>query len=114
VLRNYQTGFIAFSQSGAMSSDVDFVCPIEADLYETIMEHLRFTFFWEEPLNVCVSLCEAPGTGHPKLEAVCLDTLQDGLSVVALSDGKVVGCALNGSQSRQQLDEAIEQTDAET
>ncbi|XP_065345892.1 arylalkylamine N-acetyltransferase 1-like [Cloeon dipterum] len=97
-----------------MSSNIDFVCPLEADLYEAVMEHLRLTFFWEEPLNVCVSLCEAPGSGHPKLEAVCLDTLQDGLSIVALSDGKVVGCALNGSQSRQQLDEAIKQTYAET
>ncbi|KAF4526365.1 hypothetical protein B566_EDAN014103 [Ephemera danica] len=93
---------------------IEYVCPVEESLYEEVLNHLRHTFFHEEPLNASVGLCSRPGEGHERLEAVCLDTLRDGLSVAALENGcRVVGAALNGSQTRQQLLQAVHELETE-
>ena len=66
------------------------------------MDHLSRTFFVEEPLNLCVGMISA-GANRERLESVCRDTLQEGLSVAVLKGGKVVGAALNGAQTREQM-----------
>lgn len=65
--------------------------------YDEVIEHLRWNFFYDEPLNRAVGLCLEKGEGHPELEKQCLATLFDGVSVGAKnSEGNIVGVCLNG------------------
>lgn len=57
---------------------------IRSSHYEAVIEHLKNFFFADEPLNKSVSLC-APGQGHIELEKHSLITLEDGLSVMAIT-----------------------------
>lgn len=64
--------------------------------YDEVLEHLKDNFFYDEPLNRAVKLCEK-GEGHPELEKHSLATLSDGVSVaVQNSKGEIVGVCLNG------------------
>ena len=68
---------------------------ITTKYYNDVIEHLRKSFFSDEPLNKAVNLC-SPGDGHPLLECHSLSTLKDGLSVMALSkDGEVINLKFN-------------------
>lgn len=65
--------------------------------YDEVIEHLRWNFFYDEPLNRAVGLCDEKGVGHPELEKHSLATLYDGVSVaVQNSEGNIVGVCLNG------------------
>uniref|UniRef100_A0A336M9Y0 aralkylamine N-acetyltransferase n=1 Tax=Culicoides sonorensis TaxID=179676 RepID=A0A336M9Y0_CULSO len=78
--------------------------------HEAVLEHLRNTFFADEPLNKGTKLCQR-GEGHPELEEVVIDTFKDDISIVAVTkDGDVAGVVLNGwlykgevEKSRQKL-----------
>lgn len=65
--------------------------PIPASRYEEVIEHLRFNFFPDEPLNKSVNLC-GKGKPHAELEAHSIDTLKDEMSVMAVdkATGKVI------------------------
>ncbi|XP_053686327.1 uncharacterized protein LOC128735868 [Sabethes cyaneus] len=64
--------------------------------YSNVIDHLRQTFFADEPLNKAVKLTR-PGQGHFLLEQHSLSTLKDNISIMAISqDGKIAGVALNG------------------
>lgn len=52
--------------------------------HDAVLEHLRNTFFADEPLNKGTKLCQR-GEGHPELEKVVSDTLQDDISIVAVT-----------------------------
>uniref|UniRef100_A0A8D8U9D0 aralkylamine N-acetyltransferase n=1 Tax=Cacopsylla melanoneura TaxID=428564 RepID=A0A8D8U9D0_9HEMI len=87
--------------------DLEYIFPIPEDKYNDVIQHLRFNFFADEPLNKCVGLCE-PGCGHSELELHSILTLQDNLSVMAVdANGQVVGVALNGVQHEGDVDEAM-------
>ena len=62
---------------------------IPSNRYDDVIEHLRQTFFADEPLNKAVELCR-PGEGHGELEKHSLITLQDELSVMAVGPGQEV------------------------
>lgn len=64
--------------------------PIDVNRYPEVIEHLRNNFFADEPLNSSVGLCKR-GEGHVLLEQHSLDTLQDGMSIMAIdtSNGQV-------------------------
>lgn len=62
---------------------MDFVI-IPADRFDEVLEHLRNTFFADEPLNKSVELCR-PGEGHPDLEKHSVATMQDGFSLMAVT-----------------------------
>lgn len=65
--------------------------------YDEVIEHLKDNFFYDEPLNRAVGLCQEKGEGHPELEKHSLATLSDGVSVaVSNSKGEIVGVCLNG------------------
>lgn len=65
--------------------------------YDEVIEHLRWNFFYDEPLNRAVGLCTEKGEGHPELEKHSLATLFDGVSVgVQNTEGNIVGVCLNG------------------
>lgn len=65
--------------------------------YDEVIEHLKTNFFYDEPLNRAVGLCQEMGEGHPELEKHSLATLSDGVSVaVQNSKGEIVGVCLNG------------------
>ncbi|GAB0098972.1 uncharacterized protein DMENIID0001_147870 [Sergentomyia squamirostris] len=82
--------------------------PPNSDRFEEIIRHLRDTFFSDEPLNRAVKLCR-PGEGHMELECQCEKTLQDGLSVMAVTDeGKIAGVVLNGILRRGEVAEALD------
>ncbi|XP_062559972.1 uncharacterized protein LOC134224578 isoform X1 [Armigeres subalbatus] len=69
---------------------------ISSKYYDDVIEHLRQTFFADEPLNKAVHLTR-PGQGHPLLEQHSLSTLKDNVSIMAISnDGDIAGVALNG------------------
>lgn len=57
--------------------------------YDAVIEHLRNFFFADEPLNKSVNLC-SPGQGHIELEKHSLITLNDGLSVMAITPNQEV------------------------
>lgn len=64
--------------------------------YDEVIVHLRNNFFFDEPLNQAVNLCEK-GEGHRELEKHSLSTLADGVSIAVVnSKGEVVGVCLNG------------------
>lgn len=64
--------------------------------YDNVIDHLRRTFFADEPLNKAVHLTR-PGLGHPLLEHHSLSTLRDDVSVMAITNsGEIAGVALNG------------------
>lgn len=70
--------------------EIDYVYPIPEDKYNDVIEHLRYNFFADEPLNKCVGLCET-GRGHSELELHSILTLQDNLSVMAVNgNGQVI------------------------
>lgn len=94
--------------------DIEYVYPIPEERYNDVIEHLRFNFFADEPLNQCVGLCET-GRGHSELELHSILTLQDNLSVMAVSrSGQVVGVALNGIQHEGDVDEAMKKLETLT
>lgn len=66
---------------------------------------MRNSFFRDEPLNIAVGLLDDVDT-CPELEQFCLETLCDGLSLIAESpDGDVVGACLNGCHVPGQMDQ---------
>ncbi|XP_063221433.1 uncharacterized protein LOC134530495 [Bacillus rossius redtenbacheri] len=73
--------------------------PVPEERYGDVIQHLRHSFFADEPLNSAVQLCR-PGEPHAELEHHSLSTLADGLSQMAVhvATGEVVGVALNGVQ----------------
>ncbi|CAG5043653.1 unnamed protein product [Parnassius apollo] len=68
---------------------------ITPEMGAAVLQHLRDSFFADEPLNKAVSLCER-GQPHAALEGLCTATMADGLSVAAIDDDTVLGVALNG------------------
>ncbi|XP_058837088.1 arylalkylamine N-acetyltransferase 1-like [Topomyia yanbarensis] len=69
---------------------------ITSKYYDDVINHLRRTFFADEPLNKAVNLTR-PGQGHRLLELHSLTTLKDNISIMAIShDGEIAGVALNG------------------
>lgn len=64
--------------------------------YDEVIVHLRNNFFFDEPLNQAVHLCEK-GEGHKELEKHSLTTLADGVSIAVVnSKREIVGVCLNG------------------
>ncbi|KAJ8869471.1 hypothetical protein PR048_028462 [Dryococelus australis] len=63
--------------------------------YSDVIQHLRNSFFADEPLNSAVQLCR-PGEPHAELEDHSLTTLADGLSQMAVhaTTGEVSLCTL--------------------
>lgn len=57
---------------------------VPSDRFNDIIVHLRKTFFCDEPLNKSVKLCKS-GEGHLELEQQSLASLQDGLSIMAVT-----------------------------
>lgn len=79
---------------------------VTEDRFGEVIQHLKLSFFADEPLNKAVGLCK-PGEGHVELERHSLSTLADNLSVMALSeDNRVVGVALNGILHRGDTENA--------
>lgn len=62
---------------------------ISPNRFDDVVEHLRNSFFADEPLNKSVNLC-GPGQGHGELENHSLITLNDGLSVMAVTPNQEV------------------------
>ncbi|XP_018335055.1 dopamine N-acetyltransferase-like, partial [Agrilus planipennis] len=63
---------------------------------EAVVEHLRKTFFKDEPLNVDLKITE---DGYPQdLEKYSVKSIGEGNSLVAITDsGNIVGVCLNGT-----------------
>lgn len=58
--------------------------------FNEVIEHLRFNFFADEPLNRGVDLCQK-GDSHLELENHCLATLKQGYSrMLVTEDGTVI------------------------
>lgn len=74
-------------------SEMEYV-KISPDRFGDVIEHLRYTFFVDEPLNKASKLC-AGGVVHSLTEAYCVKTLSDGLSVMALTADQQVLERLN-------------------
>lgn len=60
------------------------IVKITSEHYNDVIQHLRNTFFCDEPLNKSQKLCEH-GVGHALTEKYCLKTLSDGLSLMAIT-----------------------------
>uniref|UniRef100_A0A0K8TQB9 aralkylamine N-acetyltransferase n=1 Tax=Tabanus bromius TaxID=304241 RepID=A0A0K8TQB9_TABBR len=84
---------------------------ITPDRYEEVIQHLRDSFFCDEPLNSAAKLCER-GEGNEDLEHHSLTTLDDGFSVMALDeDNHIAGVILNGVMQRGDIERAQEKLD---
>lgn len=62
---------------------------ITVDMGEAVLQHLRDSFFADEPLNKAVGLCER-GQPHAALERLCTATIADGLSLAAMEGDTVI------------------------
>ncbi|KAL0829015.1 hypothetical protein ABMA28_003887 [Loxostege sticticalis] len=60
---------------------------LTTEVTEAVLQHLRDSFFADEPLNKAVSLCER-GQPHAALEQLCIATIADGLSLGAFDGEK--------------------------
>ncbi|XP_012278747.1 uncharacterized protein LOC105698783 [Orussus abietinus] len=82
------------------------VLTIPEDRFCEVIDHLRHSFFADEPLNHAVGLCQR-GEPHPDLERHCLATMKQGYSRMILSeDGTIAGVALNGTLRKGEREEA--------
>ncbi|KDR23746.1 dopamine N-acetyltransferase-like isoform X2 [Zootermopsis nevadensis] len=91
----------------AMSEQDYKIVPVTLKDVEKVLEHLRRFFFREEPLNVCINLLGERGDEKcQELENYCIQTIPEGLSLMAVTPSdKVVGVILNGSHEPGHLDE---------
>ncbi|XP_054264813.1 arylalkylamine N-acetyltransferase 1-like isoform X2 [Macrosteles quadrilineatus] len=87
-------------------SAIDYsIVPISNRDSDRVLDFLRRFFFRDEPLNVCVGLLDGPEETCPDLEQYCLDSIPDGVSLMAVSpSGKLLGVCINGVLSRQPED----------
>lgn len=64
--------------------------------YDDVIDHLKENFFFDEPLNHAVGLCNQ-GESNPELEKHSLSTLSDGVSIgIKNTKGEIIGVCLNG------------------
>ncbi|KAH8286759.1 hypothetical protein KR018_005136 [Drosophila ironensis] len=70
--------------------------------YQQVLEHLRRSFFADEPLNKAAGLCQN-GCSNAELEDHCLEALDDRMSLMAVDQKaaeagkcKIAGVVLNG------------------
>ncbi|XP_075155956.1 arylalkylamine N-acetyltransferase-like 7 [Haematobia irritans] len=69
---------------------------ITEDRYDDVIRHLKENFFADEPLNKAAGLCQR-GLGNRDLEHHSLETLEDNLSLMAVTDNnEIAGVILNG------------------
>lgn len=61
---------------------------ITPEMSDAVVQHLRDSFFADEPLNAAVGLCRR-GQPHAALERLCAATMADGLSIAAMEDQNV-------------------------
>ncbi|XP_058803826.1 uncharacterized protein LOC131671440 [Phymastichus coffea] len=79
--------------------------PVPPERHQELIEHLRQSFFADEPLNRAVGLCRR-GEPHPELERHCLQTLGQSLSCMVVdAQHKIAGAALNGLIRRGEREE---------
>lgn len=65
------------------TAEVRLTGPIPEERFDDVIDHLRGSFFADEPLNRSVRLCER-GQAHRELEEHARQTLRDNLSEMAL------------------------------
>ncbi|XP_034941736.1 uncharacterized protein AANATL7 [Chelonus insularis] len=83
------------------------VVAIPETRFKEVIEHLRFNFFADEPLNCAVGLCRK-GESHFELENHCLATLKQGYSrMLVTDDGTIGGLVLNGILKKGEREEAF-------
>lgn len=63
--------------------------PIPDDRFPDVIIHLRNAFFADEPLNKSLSLCVV-GEAHTDLELHSWSTMEQGLSLMALTEDNEV------------------------
>ncbi|CAH0400243.1 unnamed protein product [Chilo suppressalis] len=80
---------------------------ITPDMSESVIQHLRESFFADEPLNKAVRLCER-GEPHYALEQMCRATIADGLSLAAIEEDYILGVSLNGILKPGDIEEALQ------
>ncbi|KAK6645366.1 hypothetical protein RUM43_001642 [Polyplax serrata] len=75
---------------------------IHPEMYNDVIQHLRYNFFADEPLNKSLHLCK-PGQPHDELEEFSLSVLNQGDSFLGIleSTGEVVGVVLNGIKAER-------------
>ncbi|CAG9788391.1 unnamed protein product [Diatraea saccharalis] len=73
---------------------------ITPEMTEMVIQHLRDSFFADEPLNKSVQLCER-GNPHPALEQMCKATIADGLSLAAMEDKDIFKADATGAFSQR-------------
>jgi len=79
------------------------IVPVSNRDGDRIVDFLRRFFFRDEPLNVCVGLLDGPQDTCPELEQYCIDSIPDGVSLMAVSpNGNILGVCINGILSREQ------------
>lgn len=69
--------------------------------FNDVIVHLQNAFFLDEPLNKSVELC-TPGCGHGLTEKYSLKTLNEGLSLMAVTPDQEVCVAHNAFANSNQ------------
>ncbi|XP_051164778.1 arylalkylamine N-acetyltransferase 1-like isoform X1 [Leptopilina boulardi] len=89
-----------------MSNENLTIVVIQENRFPDVINHLRYNFFADEPLNKAVGLCQ-PGDSHYELEQHCLQTLKQGYSRMLIDNkGTIAGTVLNGIVQRGEREEA--------
>lgn len=63
--------------------------PVTEERLEEVLDHLRMSFFADEPLNQAVGLCKR-GERHVELERHCRHTLEQGYSCMIVDENNKV------------------------
>ena len=63
--------------------------PVPKNRHDELLEHLKFNFFADEPLNKAVGLCKK-GENHAELERYCLYTLAQKMSCMIVDQNDKV------------------------
>ncbi|XP_014242794.1 dopamine N-acetyltransferase-like isoform X2 [Cimex lectularius] len=86
--------------------------PITTRDSSQVIQFLRKFFFKDEPLNICVGLLDEPGSTCIELETYCLDSIPDGVSLMAVSpDNEMLGVCINGVLRREENDKSNDKED---
>ncbi|XP_011862425.1 PREDICTED: dopamine N-acetyltransferase isoform X2 [Vollenhovia emeryi] len=97
--------------SSSSSEDCLTVIDVPENRYEEALDHLRWNFFADEPLNNAVGLCSR-GESQRELERHCLFTLKQGYSRMLVNKkGAIAGMALNGILKKGEREEAERRLD---
>lgn len=68
---------------------------ISADKIKDVVEHHKRSFYCNDPVHLALGVCDNDESMKEEIE-MAKKTIEEGMSVMAVADGKIVGAHING------------------